>query len=251
MIDVERHDTVAVVRLDHGPVNALDLELLHAITATFGELADDDTEAVVLTGAGRSFSAGVDLRRVLDGGPEYLEGFLPALTEAFETVFRFPRPVVVAVNGHAIAGGCIFTCAGDRRLMAAGDGRIGVTELLVGVAFPTAALEILRFAAGTRTAELVLTGATFPPEEAVIRGLVDEVVPAGELAGRAVDEARRLAAIPRRTFLLTKRQLRREAIDTIAQNAPRDDAHATEIWGSAETLERMRSYLEALRHRPR
>lgn len=249
MIDLEQHDRAAVVRLDHGPVNALDIELLHAITATFGELADSDTEAVVFTGAGRAFSAGVDLHRVLDGGPEYLEAFLPALTEAFETVFRFPRPVVVAVNGHAIAGGCIFTCAGDLRLMAAGDGRIGVTELLVGVAFPTAALEILRFATGTRTSRLVLTGGTFPPDEAVGHGLIDEVVPADDLQDRALERAHRLADIPRRAFLFTKRQLRRDTIDVIARNAPRDDAHATEIWGAPETAERVRAYMDEVRSR--
>lgn len=251
MIEVEREGGVAIVRLDHGPVNALDLELLRSITATFGELTDDDTEAVVFTGTGRTLSAGVDLQEVLDGGPEYLESFLPALSEAFEAVFRLPLPVVVAVNGHAIAGGCIFTCAGDRRLMADGDGRIGVTELLVGVAFPAAALEILRFAVGARTAQFVLTGETFPPHEARDLGLVDEVVPSDELLERAIDDARRLADIPRRAFLLTKRQLRRDAIDAIGASAPRDDAHVTEIWSSPETLERMREFMDEVRGRSR
>lgn len=250
MIEVQRNDEVAVVRLDHGPVNALDIELLRAITATFIELSDDgDVDAVVLTGAGRALSAGVDLHRVVDGGAEYLEAFLPALTESFETVFRFPRPVVAAVNGHAIAGGCIFTCACDRRLMADGDGRIGVTELLVGVAFPAAALEILRFATGHGTARLVLTGETFRPEEALTRGLIDEVVPPDELLERATAEARALARIPRRTFMLSKRQLRRDAIDAIGRNAPYDDAHATEIWGSPEVLDRIRAYMDELRER--
>lgn len=251
MIEVERRDGVAVVTLDHGPVNALDLELLRAITSTFGELSDDDAEAVVLTGVGRAFSAGVDLVRILDDGPEYVEVFLPALTESFETVFRFPKPVVAAVNGHAIAGGCIFTCACDLRLMADGGGRIGVTELLVGVAFPATALEILRFAAGHRTAALALTGATFAPHDARERDLIDEVVPADELLDRAVDRAVELAAIPRRAFLLTKRQLRRDTIDAISQHAPRDDAHATEIWSSPETEERVRAYMDEVRSRAR
>lgn len=249
MIEVERHDAIAVVTLDHGPVNALDIELLRDVTATFGELADDDTEAVVLTGAGRAFSAGVDLERLLDDGPGYLETFLPALSESFEAVFRFPKPVVAAVNGHAIAGGCIFTCACDLRLMADGDGRIGVTELLVGVAFPTTAMEILRFAAGPRTAQLVLTGATYLPREAVDRQLIDEVVAADELLERGLEQARQLAAVPRRTFVFTKRQLRRDAIDAIGANAPRDDAHATEIWGAPETQERVRAYMDELRRR--
>ncbi len=140
MIDVTDRNGIALVGLDHGKVNALDLELLQAITATMGDMAD--ARAVVITGAGRAFSAGVDLRRVVDGGAEYVREFLPALSEALLSVFDCPRPVVAAINGHAIAGGCVLAAATDVRLMSAGT--IGLTELLVGVPFPVAALEIVR-----------------------------------------------------------------------------------------------------------
>ena len=90
MIAVDHHDGVAVVRLEHGKVNVLDLELLQALTATLGELRDAD--AIVLTGAGRAFSAGVDLKRLLDGGPDEIEEFLLALDAGLLALYDYPRP---------------------------------------------------------------------------------------------------------------------------------------------------------------
>src|SRR4029077_15640638 len=81
-----------------------------------------------------------------------------------------------AVNGHAIAGGCVLACCADRRIMAQGVGRIGVTEILVGVAFPALAFEIVRFAAPPRyLPEFTLSGATYASDEALRRGWVDEI----------------------------------------------------------------------------
>jgi enoyl-CoA hydratase len=207
MIEVDGHGAVRVVRMRHGKVNALDLELLLALQETFRELRD---AAVVLTGAGHCFSAGVDLRRVLEAGPDYAAAFLPALTGACRAVFEHPRPVVAAVNGHAIAGGCILAAACDRRFMAAGT--IGVTELAVGVPYPSVPMEVLRFVAGPAAADLALSARTMGPQEALRVGLVDAVAAPDELLERALAEAGRLARIPAAAFALTKRQLRRDAV---------------------------------------
>jgi enoyl-CoA hydratase len=242
MITVEDYGSVTVARLERGKVNVLDLELLHGLTDTFRSL--NHAQAIVLTGAGRAFSAGVDLRRILDGGREYAAAFLPALTEAFRTVFDHPRPVVAAVNGHAIAGGCIFAAACDLRLMSAGT--IGVTELLVGVPFPPAALETLRFAVGPATARLVLTGETFSPAEALAIGLVDEVVEPEVLLDQAIGRAEHLARIPAATFALTKRQLRREASQRIAADGPVYAEQILDGWTSQQARHAVTRYLRQL-----
>ena len=201
-LQVEDQDGVAVVRLAHGKVNALDLELLHAITSTFAELDRGDAAAVVFTGDGPAFSAGVDLWRILDGGEEYGREFLRALDAAFLAVFGIGKPTVAAINGHAIAGGAILAAACDQRVMSAGS--IGVTELLVGVPFPTTALDILRYAWGpTAARRAVLTGATLPPEDALVAGHIDQI---GTISA-AIARARRLAGIPADAFRLTKAQL--------------------------------------------
>ncbi|WP_432839475.1 enoyl-CoA hydratase/isomerase family protein [Dactylosporangium sp. CA-092794] len=242
MIELEEHGAVQIVRLRHGKVNAMDLELLVALRETFERLRD--AAAVVLTGSGGSFSAGVDLRRVLDGGHDYAAAFLPALNAACRAVFEHPRPVVAAVNGHAIAGGCILVAACDRRFMAGGT--IGVSELAVGVPFPTVPLEILRFAAGPATAELVLTSRTMPPPEALAAGLVDEVVPPDELLGRALGEAERLSRLPAATFAVTKEQLRRDTIRRIEAGEPADAERVLAGWTSPEVRATIAGFLEAL-----
>jgi len=201
-IHVENQDGVAVVRLAHGKVNALDLDLLHAITETFDELDRGDAAAVVFTGDGPAFSAGVDLWRMLDGGAAYCREFLPALDAAFLAVFGIGKPAVAAINGHAIAGGAILAAACDQRVMSAG--LIGVTELLVGVPFPTTALDIIEYAWGAPAARrAVLTGATLRAEDALAAGHIDQI---GTVSA-AITRARVLAAIPADTFRLTKAQL--------------------------------------------
>ena len=130
MLNTYDRDGVTVVELDRGPVNALDLELLGALTAAF----DRADSPVVLTGAGRTLSAGVDLRRIVEEPDSYVPEFLAALSRAFLAVFTHPRPTVAAINGHAIAGGCLFALCCDARVMSAGT--IGLTELAIGVRFP-------------------------------------------------------------------------------------------------------------------
>ena len=105
----------------HGKANALDIEFCDAIAAQFEALRGSDAKAVVLTGQGKMFSAGVDLIRLSEGGADYVRRFLPALHRLYDTVFFFPKPVVAAVNGHAIAGGCVLQACADRRI-AARDG---------------------------------------------------------------------------------------------------------------------------------
>jgi enoyl-CoA hydratase len=234
---------VTVLRLDHGAVSALDLELLEVLRKEVADLASEGV-ALVLTGTGRAFSAGVDLFRILDGGEPYMERYLPALIGVFDELFRYPRPVVAAVNGHAIAGGCVVACTGDYRLMAAGRGRIGVPELLVGVPFPALGLEIVRFAIADRgTQGLLYTGSTLLPEEAKGQGLVDEVVPAEELLEQAVARAEQLAAIPPATFWHTKWSLRRPVLERAEENGRRLDAEMRHIWASAETAAAIANYV--------
>jgi len=227
----------------HGKANALDVEFCNDIVRRFEDLRSSAAEAVVLTGQGRIFSAGVDLLRAADGGPAYLREFLPVLNKAFETVFFFPKPVVAAINGHAVAGGCVLACAADRRIMAREGGRIGVTELLVGLPFPAMAFEIMRFAAAPRYfAEVIFSGATYAPDAACERGLVDEVVDA-DLIDRAVAAAETLASLRPAAFALTKRQNRQAVQDRVDQDATRFDPAVNDIWTAPETVTRIRDYV--------
>ena len=195
MIESTMKDGVAVLAMRHGKANALDTELCQALCGALDEAAAEGAAAVVLTGAGPVFSAGVDLKRVTAGREGYVAAFLPELRRAFTRLATVELPVVAAVNGHAIAGGFILAAAADWAVMAEGPGRVGVTELLVGVPFPAVALELLRLRAGDAQARpLALSGATSGAGQALARGLVDEAVPAAELADRSLAAARRSPA---------------------------------------------------------
>src|SRR5262249_57136121 len=160
------------------------------------------------------------------------------------TLFALPRPVVAAVNGHAIAGGCVLVLAADVRLMAAEAVRIGLPELLVGVPFPATALAVVRFAVPRdKVQSLVYTGRTLPPQEALTAGLVDEVVPAEDLLARAQEVARQLGLIPPQVYRLTKQSLRAEALERIERAGEPQDRAVLEVWSAAETHAHVREDL--------
>ncbi|GIH07646.1 enoyl-CoA hydratase [Rhizocola hellebori] len=223
---LEDVEGVTVVRMAHGKVNALDLELCQAITATFRDLATEAHRGIVLTGDGSAFSAGVDLWRIVEGGPDYVDAFIPALVDAFTSVLTCEKPVVAAVNGHAIAGGCVLTSCCDHRIMTTGRGGIGIPELVVGVPFPAAAFGIMAHAVGPQRArQMALSGKVYSPAEALELGVVDELAEPETVLSYAVSHAARLATtIPQDTFRLHKAHVRG------LTPAPDYDAEVTRIW---------------------
>ncbi len=244
MIERTEEDGVLLLRLAHGKANALDTELCRALEQALAEARHGAARAAVVTGTGGIFSAGVDLVRLVEGGGAYLDGFLPALKALFESAFTFPKPLVAAVNGHAVAGGGVLAFCADRRLMATGDGTLGVPELRVGVPFPTLALEVVRLAVpAAALGDLILRGARLGCEEALARGMVDEVVEPEHLVERAMAAARELAEVPAEVYALTKEQLRAPALARVraaeAEREPRVEA----LWRSASVLEAVRGYV--------
>jgi enoyl-CoA hydratase len=241
VIEVTEREGVAVLRMADGKANAMSLEFCEALTARLGEVSS--ARAVVVTGTGRIFSAGVDLKRLLDGGVPYIGRFLPALRTMLAAVFSHPKPVVAAINGHAVAGGCVLACAADRRFMARDAGRIGATELLVGVAFPSVALEIMRCAMAPQYFEdAIFSGATYTPPEAVARGMVHDIVDPHALLDHAMAAAQTLAALSPAAFALTKRQMRQPALERLERGE--DDAEVDRIWSAPDTLARIRDYVD-------
>jgi enoyl-CoA hydratase len=244
MIERTDNNGITTLRLAHGKASALDIELVEGLARAIAEVTVADTRAVVLTGTGSIFSAGVDLFRLVEGGREYADRFVPALSRMLLELFAFPKPLIVAVNGHAIAGGCIFTLAGDYRVMASGNGRIGIPEMLVGVPFPPSVIEAVRFALPPQHLQMLMyTGRTFPPDDALRLGIIDEVVDAASLPARAEELARHFASLPPQAFTLAKRQLRDKTIDRARHYGNELDGDVQKLWGDPATIERVREYL--------
>jgi enoyl-CoA hydratase len=217
--------------------------LLTAIPEAVAAVAD--ARCIVLIASGRSFCAGVDLKRIVDGGPRYVEKFLPALSLAMLTVFGHAKPVVAAVNGHALAGGCVLAAACDIRLMSSGT--IGLAELAAGVPFPTVPLEIMRHAVGPAVEAMVLGAERLTPVQAAAIGLVHEIVEPDRLLAAALRRAEGLCAAPPDVYALAKQQLRSPARERIAAARPLDDPEVLTIWSSERTSQTLRHYLASLR----
>jgi enoyl-CoA hydratase/carnithine racemase len=246
-LNSELRDGSLVIEIDRPPVNAFDIETFNELTERLEKAVWEEQGAVVLTGKGATFSAGVDLRKVLDGGPEYVNAGIVALSQAVEALFVFPRPVVAAVNGHALAGGCILTCACDYRIMSESAGSIGAVELKAGVPFPSWPLEVLRFSVNNEhLQEIVVTGRAYEPAEALAKGLVDEVVPAEQLMSRALSVAAELGAVPANTYRLTKRALRKPAVEAAIKGAASTNEEVKAVWRSPEVQDAIRQRLSTL-----
>jgi len=244
MIETSRSDSIAVLTMAHGKANAMDTTLMRELRRVMVETIQSDARAIVITATGPIFSAGVDLMALAKGGRPYLEEFLPELSGALRLVFATDKPVVAAVNGHAIAGGCILACACDYRLMARGSGRIGVPELRVGVPFPIVPAEITRHALGTARAQrAMLVGTLVEPERAIAEGMVDEVVEPERLMERAIAVAQAMAATPPASYARTKRDVRRPVLETWERLSLQHDRETLEAWDSSAVREAIRAYV--------
>jgi enoyl-CoA hydratase len=208
-VTVENHGEVALVRIDRPPANALDLELLEEGSAAVAELRAAEPGAVVLVGREGFFSAGVDLKAVPNLDRDGQRAMVDGINRLFLAWYSFPRPLVCAVNGHAIAGGLILALCGDHRV-GAGVGRLGLTELRAGIPYPAAAMAIVRAELPPPTvralalqAELLDAG-----PQAVELGLLDELCTPELLLERALQVAGGLAELPRGAYTRVKDQLR-------------------------------------------
>lgn len=246
MIQIQSRGAVRVLTFSSGRVNALDVSLLAELAAAIREQQQPGVGALVVTGGGRVFSAGVDLARVVEGGAGYADRLIPALSEAFEALFCYPGPTVAAINGAAIAGGCVLACACDRRLISP-DAQVGASEVRVGVPFPVAALEVMRYACGDRAEETLLGGRLYRGAEAVAVGLAHRVVDE-DLLETAIGEASDLNDVPAEAYRHTKAQLRAPALARI-RRAGNVDREVARLWATDQTRQRITGHLERLKRR--
>jgi enoyl-CoA hydratase len=244
MLETTRRGDVAVVRMAHGKASALDLEFCRALGDLFRGLEKDSAKAVVLTGTGGIFSAGVDLLRLRDGGPDYATRFVGELESMTAALVLCPKPVVAAVNGHAVAGGCILALGCDWRVMAEGPGTMGVPELQVGVPFPPIDFEVVRAAVSPSVLRaLIYEGRILDAAGSLANGLVDELVPPDRVLDRAVEIAARLGAVPAVSFSMTKRLVREPFLRFVEGARPVTAAESTPAWSRPEVQESIRAYV--------
>ncbi|WP_405776973.1 enoyl-CoA hydratase/isomerase family protein [Streptomyces sp. NBC_00859] len=196
-VTLEVSEGVGTIRLDRPPMNALNA----AIQDRLRELADevsrrDDVRAVVLYGGEKVFAAGADIKEMQTMGHTDMVLRSRALQESFTSVARIPKPVVAAVTGYALGGGCELALCADFRI-AADNAKLGQPEILLGLIPGAGGTQRLsRLIGPSRAKDLIFTGRQVKAPEALALGLVDRVVPAAEVYEQAHAWAARLAQGP-------------------------------------------------------
>jgi len=246
-IQIERNGNIAVLRIDRAPANAIDLTLAAEFENTLAAIEDSiEIDALVITGAGSCFSAGLDLKALPTYSREEQGSMVTQVNRLFGRLYGMPVPTIAAVNGHAIAGGLILTLACDCRLGAEGDYKLGLAEVRVGVPYPVAAMAIVQSELTQPVARnLVLTGRNVGPREAMSRGILDELHELELLLPRSLEVARELAALPHSIYGRIKRQLRSAALARIDDAISNHREPMLESWLGEETLA---ASSEALKH---
>ena len=230
---IARVDDVHVVTMTSNKVNAMNGAFFTDFREAIAELESGEPLPVVLTGQGRCFCAGLDLRELYELDRAALETIVDRLDEAVLAWFSLPRPTVAAVNGHAIAGGCVLALACDLRVAVDRDASIGVNEVPVGVPYPAVPLAVMRHALSPAHArEVLLFGRLYEPADAQARGLVDEIVSASDVLTRATALARSVAGDSLGAYATLKAQLLAPTLAASAATRAEVNRAFLDVWFS-------------------
>ncbi len=232
---VEDRGGIRILSLARGKANAISTDFAHALhNAALAAQEDASVRGVVLTSTNpKIFSAGFDLRKLAHASDEDFARFVRVFDALFFDLFLLGKPLVVALTGHAVAGGALLASAADFRIAAEGPGKIGLPEVTLGIHVPRHYLEMMRTTVGEQAlTRWALLGETMPFAEAHELGAIDRIVPAGGLVEEAVAFAARLGGASSEVYAAIKRDLRGAAYERALDIQPDARKAFVESWFS-------------------
>ena len=244
-VRIERDGAVATIRIDRPPANALarrvSLELSEAASIVG---SDEGVRAVILWGGERIFAAGADIKAMVDSGPGEIVPEVAALEQACRDLEAIPKPVIAAIEGFALGGGCEIALACDFRF-AATDAELGLPEIRLGIIQGAGGTQRLpRLIGLARARELVFSGRRVGAKEALDIGLVDRVMAPSEVHPTALEEARRFAEGPTKAYAAAKRALQASFDGELARGLAVEREAFVPLFSTLDKQEGMRAFLE-------
>ena len=240
-VQVKRIGRSAWVTLSRGRVNALNPDVVAELRGVFADLqGDDEVRSIVLTGVGSFFSFGFDVPEFLSYSRKDFAEYLRAFTALYAEIYVCPKAVIAALNGHAVAGGCMLAIATDYRVMRSGKPKIGLNEATFGSAIFAGSAEILRQLTGPRNAEkIALTGDLYSPDRALELGLVDEICDKEEMETAVARASDALTRTDPPAFAAIKRLSREPVMQRIRAAEEKSILEFVDIWYSESTREQL------------
>lgn len=250
VIDYSVEGGLATIRLSRAHGNAINADLLRGLSEAFAKAgADREVRGVLFAARGRLFCPGLDLQELIALDAPSMERFMVLFRDTLLELYTLPKPVVAAVSGHAVAGGCVISLIADLRVLVRGA-MIGLNEVIVGVPLPFAVAHLLRDSVHRpRLEEVAMLGRNYSGEEAVGAGLVHEVHDENGFENHCRGRLEELASKDARAFGVTKRFLRAATAAQIEAESDRHRAEFLECWFSGPTQERIRRIVEDLKSR--
>ena len=248
MISCETRDGVVILHMERGHGNALSLEFLAAIQEQIDAAHRELPRGLVLTGSGSIFCAGLDLEQMMKLDRVEIRRLLHQLYGVCRQLFAFPRPVVAAINGHAIAGGALLALACDLRVMAQGEGKFGLNESAIGLAVPPSLVEMGRYTLDRPLLEkLMYGGLVYPAFKAFDMGILDVLVESEQLLEHAVLSVERWTS-SLTAFAEIKARLKGPTLDAMTAAHLEDEAWIR-LWLRPQTQSRVASALATLKRK--
>ncbi|MEM7008903.1 MAG: enoyl-CoA hydratase/isomerase family protein [Thermodesulfobacteriota bacterium] len=240
-IHTDINEKIATVKIIRNKVNALNDAVVDDLTYSLKEIAENSNiKSVVLTGQGSFFSFGFDVPGFMSYPKDSFESYVTKYSELVKNIFMFPKPVIAAINGHAVAGGCVLAVACDRRIMQSGKPRIALNEMTFGSTLFSSVTEPLKYAAGPRNSEnIIYSGTMLSAEEAQELGLVDEIYGEEQFEDKVSEVSSIFANKDLRAFASIKQLLKSDALDRIESDEARSISEFVDIWYSESTREQL------------
>jgi len=244
-VRLEVEDGVGTLRLDRPKMNALNVQVQEEIRAAAAEASErDDVRAVVVYGGEKVFAAGADIKEMVDMSYADMARRSGPLQSALTAVARIPKPVVAAVTGYALGGGCELALCADIRV-AAEDAKLGQPEILLGI-IPGAGgtQRLTRLVGPSRAKDIIFSGRFVAAEEALAIGLVDRVVPADQVYAEAVAWARQFTNAAAVALRAAKEAVDRGIEVDLETGLEIERAHFAGLFATEDRTIGMRSFIE-------
>jgi len=248
MIDLTTEDGVARLRLAKSVTNSIDLPLVEALHRAVREVRDDPEVTGVVLGSGNDkfLSIGFDIPSLFPLSRDDFATFYRAFNRMFLDLYALPKPVVVALTGHAIAGGCVLALGGDYRIVAEGRKLIGLNEVKLGVPVPYPADCAVRALVPAGHAKMIVEDGEFhEPPMAFELGLVDDIRPAGEVWPAAIGRTGRLGATPGGAYAVIKRNRVEPVLAEMRAGLAEREEAFLDCWFAAGTREKLEAAIES------
>jgi len=247
MLDIEHQDGVAVVKLNNGITNPINLALVNELSDTIGNIRkDSNVHSLVLTSSNEKFfSLGFNIPELYELDREDFREFYRGYNQLCEELYTLSKPTVAAINGHAIAGGCILTICCDHRFISEGRKLMGLNEIKLGVPIPYPGDRILYQLIGDRHAyEMISTGEFYQSQDLFQMGLVNEVVSQEQLLARSIEKVKSVGTMSENAFRIIKENRTGPVVTQVRKHLHKQEDRFLDCWFSPSTREKLKEAMK-------